>query len=68
MIYLFKTSKKKLIILQKKKNNIYRKVAPPVPDVSPRPPPPLRIGLTSSRTGHSRKTLANNTLINARGL
>jgi len=32
------------------KNNIYRKVAPPAPDASPRPPPPLRIGLSSSRT------------------
>ncbi|EGI61435.1 hypothetical protein G5I_10318 [Acromyrmex echinatior] len=29
-------------------------VVPSVPDVSPRPPPPLRIC-----TGHSRKTLAN---------
>ncbi|KYN40515.1 hypothetical protein ALC56_05460, partial [Trachymyrmex septentrionalis] len=44
------------------KNDIYPKVAPPVPDAASRPPPPLRIGLTSSRTGHSRKTLANNTL------
>ena len=49
------------------KNNIYPKVAPPVPDASPRSLPPLRIGLTSSRTGHSRKTLTNNTVI-ARGL
>ncbi|KYM85353.1 hypothetical protein ALC53_04596, partial [Atta colombica] len=44
------------------KNNIYHKVAPPVPDAFPRSPPPLRIRLTSSRTGHSRKTLANNIL------
>jgi len=49
-------------MLHKEKNDIYRKVAPPVLDASPRSPPPLRIGLTSSRTGHSRKTLANNTL------
>ena len=38
-----------------------------LPDASPRPPPALRIGLTSSRTGHSRKTLANN-ILQTRGL
>ena len=43
-----------------------------MPNASLRPPPPLRIGLASSRTGHSRKTLATYIYIqytlNARGL
>jgi len=34
---------KKKVNFTQVKNNIYRKVAPPVPDVSSRPPPPLRI-------------------------
>jgi len=48
------------------RNYTHLKVAPPKPDVSPRPPPPLRIGLLDlsffSRTRRSRKTLADNIL------
>jgi len=42
------------------KNYTYRKVAPPVPDASPRPPPPLRIELFGLVL-FPHKTLAKNT-------